>query len=152
MTNPYGQPQQPYGGQPQQPYGQQPYPQSGATPAQPYPQQPYGQPAQYGQPAFGGAPGGDLSAIKDYKGWAIGCIFLMWILAIFAIMKSNEVQSYKMQGNYAMAQQASQTTKTLCLIATIIGALAWVVAIIMIIVGLVAASEVHSYYCTGSYC
>ncbi|MBB1157376.1 MULTISPECIES: CD225/dispanin family protein [Amycolatopsis] len=153
MTNPYGQPQQPYGGQPQQPYGQQqPYPQSGATPAQPYPQQPYGQPAPYGQPGFGGAPGGDMSAIKDYKGWAIGCIFLMWILAIFAIMKSNEVQTYKMQGNYAMAQQASQTTKTLCLIATILGALGWVVAIILIIISLVAASEVHSYYCTGSYC
>ncbi|WP_020660908.1 CD225/dispanin family protein [Amycolatopsis benzoatilytica] len=146
MTNPYG--------QPQQPYGQQPYPQSGGMPAQ-YGQQPYGQP--YGQPGYGMPPGagmppggGDPNAIKDYKGWAIGCIFLMWILAIFAIMKSNEVNTYKMQGNYAMAEQASRTTKTLCLIATIWGALVWVGAIIAIIISISAAAAVS--HCYGSYC
>src|SRR5690348_15056034 len=105
MTNPYGQPQPPYG---QQGYGTP----SGGMPA-PYGQQgQYGQQAPFGQPGYGpgmGMPGGDINAIKEYKGWAIGCIFLMWILAIFAIMKSNEVRTFKMQGNYAMAQQASQT-------------------------------------------
>ncbi|MGW4062856.1 CD225/dispanin family protein [Amycolatopsis sp. NPDC004747] len=152
MTNPYGQ-QQPYGQQPQQPgYG----PPSGGMPA-PYGQQPppYGQPAPYGQPPTGGfgAPGygmpggGDINAIKDYKGWAIGCIFLCWILAIFAIMKSNEVGTYKMQGNYAMAEQASRTTKTLCLIATIIGALGCVLTIVWIIIAAVAASTCYGYYC-----
>ena len=158
MTNPYGQ-QQPYGQQP--PYGQQqpgygtP---SGGMPA-PYgaaPQGQYGQPAPFGQPAYGGGPGmgmpgGDLNEIKDDKGWAIGCIFLMWIIAIFAIMKSNEVRTFKMQGNYAMAQQASQSTKMLCLIATIIGAVGWVFAIIMIIIWIVAAASVTTY-CSGYYC
>ena len=157
MTNPYGQ---------QQPYGQQPPPQPGyGPPSGGMPAQPYGQPAPYGQPPTGGfgapgygAPGygvpggsGDINAIKEYKGWAIGCIFLMWILAIFAIMKSNEVRTYKMQGNYAMAEQASNTTRTLCLIATIIGALGWIFAIIMIIVTIAAAASV-STYCTGYYC
>ncbi|WP_329044371.1 CD225/dispanin family protein [Amycolatopsis sp. NBC_01488] len=156
MTNPYGQQQPPYGqpqsgGFPQQPqpgYG----PPSGGMPA-------YGQPAPYGQPPTGGfgAPGygmpggGDINAIKDYKGWAIGCIFLMWILAIFAIMKSNEVQTYKMQGNYAMAEQASNTTRTLCLIATIIGALGWIFAIIMIIISIAAAASIPTY-CTSYSC
>jgi len=146
VTNPYG--------QPQQPYGQQPYPQSGGVPAQPYGQQPYGQPYPqpgYGQqPGYGMPPGGDMNAIKDYKGWAIGCIFLMWILAIFAIMKSNEVRTYKMQGNYAMAEQASRTTKTLCLIATIWGAVCYVGAIIAIIIAASAATVVT--HCYGSYC
>ena len=117
---------------------------------------PYGQPAPYGQPPSGGfgAPGygmpgggGDINQIKDYKGWAIGCIFLFWILAIFAIMKSNEVQTYKMQGNYAMAEQASRTTRTLCLIATIIGGLSCVTVIIIWIVAIATATS----YCSSYY-
>lgn len=131
------------------PYGQQPYGQQ-----QPYGAPQYGQQAPFGQPGYGGGPGapGDLNAIKEYKGWAIGCIFLMWILAIFAIIKSNEVRTFKMQGNYAMAQQASQTTKTLCLIATIFGGVVYALAIVLVIVGIVAATEVHTHYCTGYYC
>jgi hypothetical protein len=54
-----------------------------------------------------------------------------------------------MQGNYAMAQQASQTTKTLCLTATIIGAVGIVFAIILIIISISAAATVSCY---GSYC
>ncbi|MDT7798786.1 MAG: hypothetical protein QOI78_2219 [Actinomycetota bacterium] len=153
MTNPYGQQQPPYGQQPQSGgFPQQPGygPPSGGMPA------PYGQPAPYGAPPTGGfggpgygmPGGGDINQIKDYKGWAIGCIFLCWILAIFAIMKSNEVQTYKMQGNYMMAEQASKTTKTLCLIASIIGGLGCVFAIIWIIVAATAVST----YCTGYYC
>ncbi|MER6663827.1 CD225/dispanin family protein [Amycolatopsis japonica] len=156
MTNPYG--QQPGPGQ-QQPYGQQPQPgygpPSGATPApygqpsgpnpMPYGQPaPYGQPSPYGQPAPYGAPGGmpggggDINSIPDYKGWAIGCIFLCWIIAIFAIMKSNEVNTYKMQGNYAAAADASKSTKTMCMIASIIGGVGCLFSILWII--LVAAS------------
>ncbi|QFU92788.1 CD225/dispanin family protein [Amycolatopsis sp. YIM 10] len=142
MTNPYGQ-QQPYGqqppGQPQPGYG----PPSGATPA-PYgqPSPPYGQPAPYGQPSpFGGGPGmgGPVQDIPDYKGWAIASLFLGGVLlGIFAIMKSNEVGQYKMQGNYAMAEQASRTTKTICLISTILGGLGCVFGLIFLIVGLAA--------------
>ncbi|WP_199435102.1 CD225/dispanin family protein [Qaidamihabitans albus] len=148
MTNPYGQPpQQPYGQQPPQ-YGQQQAygPPSGGMPAAPYGQQPqapygqqpYGQPG-YGAPGMGGQPGGQ--DIPDYKGWAIGCIFLFWVLAIFAIMKSNEVGTYKMQGNFAAAQEASKQTKTLCMIATVIGGIGWLIAIIMIIVAIAATGE-----------
>lgn len=152
MTNPYG--QNPYGQQQPGAYGQPQTPGYGQ-------QQPgYGQPG-YGQPGYpqtggfqqpgyaapGMAPGmtGDINSIPDYKGWAIGCIFLMWIIAIFAIMKSNEVGAYKAQGNFAMAQQASQSTKTMCLIATIIGAVGWVFAIIWIIIAISAAAAVSSY-------
>ncbi|MEW2503660.1 CD225/dispanin family protein [Amycolatopsis sp. NPDC047767] len=150
MTNPYGQPQPPYG---QQPYGTPSGPMP--TPYGQYGQQgQFGQQAPFGQPGYGPGmgmpPGGDINAIKEYKGWAIGCIFLMWILAIFAIMKSNEVRTFKMQGNYAMAQQASQTTKTLCLIATIIGGIGYALAITFLIIGIVAATTVTTY-CTGYY-
>ncbi len=152
MTNPYG--QQPGPGQ--QPYGQQPPPgygpPSGATPApygqpsgpnqMPYGQPaPYGQPSPYGQPAPYGAPGGmpgggDINSIPDYKGWAIGCIFLCWIIAIFAIMKSNEVNTYKMQGNYAAAMDASKSTKTMCMIASIIGGVGCLFSILWFILAL----------------
>jgi len=155
MTNPYG----------QQGYGQQQpgYPQSGATPmpygqSAPYGQQPqqgYGQQQPYGgqpygQQPYGGQPGGGQD-IPDYKGWAIGCIFLMWIIAIFAIMKSNEVNTYKMQGNIPMAQAASKSTKTLCIIATCIGAAAWTLSIIMIIVSVTAANEIADTYSRYGY-
>ncbi|EMD26285.1 hypothetical protein B0293_38700 [Amycolatopsis azurea DSM 43854] len=156
MTNPYG--QQPGYGQ-QQPYGQQPPPgygpPSGATPApygqpsgatpMPYGQPaPYGQPSPYGQPAPYGAPGGmpgggDINSIPDYKGWAIGCIFLCWIIAIFAIMKSNEVNTYKMQGNYAAAMDASKSTKTMCMIASIIGGVGCLFSILWIILAAATA-------------
>ncbi|SDD91066.1 CD225/dispanin family protein [Actinokineospora iranica] len=144
MTNPYGQPQ-PYGQQPPQgqppygqPYGQQPQPYG--QPA-PYGQQPYGQPAPYGQPGYGyGQPGyGDINAIPDYKGWAIATIFIGGLIfGILAIMKSNEVTQYKMQGNYQMAESASNTTKTICLIGNILGGLGCVTALIFLIVGLAA--------------
>jgi hypothetical protein len=176
MTNPYDQ-QPPFGQQPsgQQPSGPQPFPQSGPQPVQGYgpPSAPYGQPAPYGQApygqapygqapygqapygapggGYGGPPGGDINAIPDYKGWAIVSLFLGGlILGIFAIMKSNEVGQFKMQGNYAGAEQASRTTKTLCLISTILGGIGCVVGIILIIVGIVAASTVTT--CYGSYC
>ncbi|HET6500835.1 MAG TPA: CD225/dispanin family protein [Amycolatopsis sp.] len=147
MTNPYGQ-QHPYG-QPAAPYG----PPSGPVPA-PYGQLapqygqpvPYGQPAPYGQAGYG-APGGyggmpPGQDIPSYKGWAIGCIFLCWIIAIFAIIKASEVDTFKLQGNLAMAKQASDTTRTLCLVATILGAIGVVFGII---VGIVAISSAPSY-------
>jgi hypothetical protein len=44
-----------------------------------------------------------------------------------------------------MAEQASRTTKTLCLISTILGGIGCVAAIIVIIVAIAAASSVHVY-------
>jgi len=146
MTNPYG---QPYG---QQAPPQPGYPASGPVPAPPYAQQqPYGQPQPYPQQPYGAQypqapyaqPGQD---IPSYKGWAIGCIFLFWIVAIFAIMKANEVETYKAQGNLLGAKQASDSARTLCLVATILGAVGWVIGLIGIIVAIAAASSVPSYY------
>ncbi|MGW5052322.1 CD225/dispanin family protein [Actinokineospora sp. NPDC004072] len=140
MTNPYGQPQQPYGQQPppygQPPYGQQPY----GQPPQPYGPpgygQPYGQP--YGHPGYG-QPYGDINAIPDYKGWAIASFFIGGILfGILALMKSNEVGQHKMRGDYQMALSASNTTKTICLIGTILGGLGCVFGIIWVIVAFAA--------------
>ncbi|MGA6164393.1 CD225/dispanin family protein [Amycolatopsis magusensis] len=141
MTNPYGQPG----------YGQQPGgygPPSGGMPA------PYGQPA-YGAPGggFGGPPGmaGGGHDIPEYKGWAIASLFLGGvILGIFAIMKSNEVGQYKMQGNYPMAEQASRTTKTLCLVSTILGGVGCVISIIAIIFAIAAGTAAYDTYSTYS--
>lgn len=157
MTNPYG--QQPPGPQGQQVYGPpsggmpmapQGQPLQGQPPQQFYGQQPYGQPPQpygqqpYGAPGMAGPMGGQ--DIPDYKGWAIGTIFLFWILAIFAIMKSNEVNTYKAQGNLVAAQEASRQTRTMCLIATIVGA-AWILfTLLWIIIAAVTVSSVPTYY------
>ena len=148
MTDPYGQPQQPYGQQPygQQPYGQQPYGQAPyGQPQQPYGQQGYGHPGYgqpygnpYGQPGYG-QPYGDINAIPDYKGWAIASFFIGGILfGILALMKSNEVGQHKMRGDYQMALSASNTTKTICLIGTILGGLGCVTGLILLIVSLSA--------------
>lgn len=140
MTNPYGQPQQPHGQQPQQPHGQpygqpQQYPQQPQPYAQPYGQpqygQPYGQP--YAQPGYG-HPGYDIAAIPEHKGWAIATIFIGGLIfGIIAIMKSNEVTQYKMQGNYQAALAASNTTRTICIVGNILGILGCVAGLIYFI-------------------
>lgn len=156
MSSPYG-PQPPYGQQPQQygqqpPYGQPSPPYGSPAPygqqPGPYGQQPgpYGQQGPYGQPGYGQQPygygmPGDINAIPDHKGWAIATIFIGGLLfGILAIMKSNEVGQYKMQGNYQMAESASNTTRTICLIGNILGGIGCVVAIIFLIIGLSASS------------
>lgn len=154
MTNPYGQgppygqpPQQPYGQPvpPQQPYGQQP-PGYG-QPAPPSP--PYGQPAAYGapppapaypgygqQPMGYGMPGGVKPS--NYLGWAIGCIFLFWPVAIFAIIRATKVDPAWQSGQFQQAQEDSAAAKKLCQIATWIG-VSWIVLWVVIAV-IVAAT------------
>ncbi|OLR95408.1 CD225/dispanin family protein [Actinokineospora bangkokensis] len=165
MTNPYGQPQQPnpYGQQQPAPYGQQQPQQQYGQPPQPYGQQQpygaqpgYGQPAPYGQPnpygqqqPYGQQPygygGADINQIPDHKGWAILSIFFGGIFGIIALIKSNEVVNYKAQGNYQMAEAASNTTRTLCIIGNILGGIGCVVAIIYIIVLATATAAVSVY-------
>lgn len=140
MTNPYGQPpqqpygQQPYGQQPQQPYGQpqQPY----GQPPQPYGQPPYGQPPQqppYGQqPGYGYGPGAGGGKPSNYLGWAIGCIFLFWPLAIPAIINATKVDPAWQFGQHAEAQMRSEKAKMFCMIATGIGAVLIVLNIIIL--------------------
>ena len=103
-------------------YGQQPY----GQPQQPYGQQPYGQPQPYGAP--GGYGGGKPS---NYLGWAIGCIFLFWPVAIPAIINATKVDPAWQYGNQPEAQLRSEKAKMFCMIATGVGALLWIVNIII---------------------
>ena len=139
MSSPYGQPPQPYG-QPQpyaQPpqYGQQPYPQQQAYGQPQYGQAPYGQPAPYGQQPYGyGMAGYGPGAGKpgNYLGWAIGCIFLFWPLAIPAIINATKVDPAWQYGQYLEAQERSEKAKMFCMIATGLGVVVWLVNIIII--------------------
>lgn len=153
MSNPYGQgpygqpPQQPYGQPPQQPYGQ-PSPPYG-QPAPPSP--PYGQPAAYGAPppqqaypgyppqqpmGYGMPPGGQKPS--NYLGWAIGCIFLFWPVAIFAIIRATKVDGLWQTGQFQQAQEESRGARKLCLIATWVG-VSWI-ALWLVITVIIAAT------------
>jgi hypothetical protein len=117
LTTPYGQgPQQPYGqpGQPPTQYGQAPQ-------SPPYGQQPYGAP-QMGYPA---APGGVKP--NNYLAWSILSIFLYWPLGIVAIINATKVDPAWQMGNAAMAQEHSNKAKKFSMIATIIGAVGFVI-------------------------
>jgi len=147
VTDPYGQPQ-PYGQQPASPYGQ-PYGQPvGGGQHGPYGQPPVSPP--YGQPAYGAAApygqagyGVPAANVPDYLAWSIINIFLFFPLAIFAIIKSNEVKNYLTQGNIAAARQSSDTAKTMNLIATLVGGGLTLLGIILAIIFAAAAA---TYY------
>jgi predicted secreted protein len=99
----------PYGQGPQQPYGQQPY---GAL--------------QMGYPA---APG--RVKPNDYLAWSIVSIFLFWPLGIAAIINATKVDPAWQMGNAAMAQEHSNKAKMFSMIATIIGAVGFVIYFII---------------------
>ena len=130
MTTPYGQgPQQPYGqpGQPPAPYGQAPQSPPYGQP-QPYGQQPYGAP-QMGYPA---APGG----VKPYNylAWSILSIFLFWPTGIPAIINATKVDPAWQMGNAPMAQEYSNKAKKFSMIGTIIGAVCFVIWVVISLV------------------
>ena len=117
LTTPYGQgPQQPYGqpGQPPTQYGQAPQ-------SPPYGQQPYGAP-QMGYPD---APGGVKP--NNYLAWSILSIFLYWPLGIVAIINATKVDPAWQMGHAAMAQEHSNKARKFSMIATIIGAVGFVI-------------------------
>jgi Interferon-induced transmembrane protein len=109
-------------GPPRVPYPQ-PYP-------SPYP--PHGYPGHYGYYPPPPPPG--VMPPSNHLAWAIGAIFLFWPVAIAALIKSGQVDRLWEQGQYGPAQQASESTKTLCLVATIIGAALFVLAMVMFFV------------------
>jgi hypothetical protein len=98
------------------PYGQGP---------QPYGQQPYGAP-QMGYPA---APGGVKP--NNYLAWSIVSIFLFWPLGIAAIINATKVDPACQMGNAVMAQEHSNKAKMFSMIATIIGAVGFVISFII---------------------
>lgn len=124
---PYGQPGQPppYSGGP---YAGGPYgapPQGG--PYQPYPGGPYGggptPPPYAGGPQAGppGWQGGERMPSK-HIGWAIVAIFFLWPLAIAAFIYSFKVEPRWRAGDFAGAKRASDTVRTLGIVALVVGA------------------------------
>jgi hypothetical protein len=97
----------------------------GQGPQQPYGQQPYGAP-QMGYPA---APGGVKP--NNYLAWSIVSIFLFWPLGIPAIINATKVDPAWQMGNAAMAQEHSNKAKMFSMIATIIGAIGFVIYFII---------------------
>ena len=118
---PYGQPQQAPYGQPQQPYGA-PYGQ---------PQQPYGQ-APYGQQPFGYEP-----PVQESTGgliaWSIITLLLCTIPGVVALIQATGINKCMTR---AEQQKKISSTKTWCLIGTILGGLSCVISFI----GTLAAS------------
>lgn len=135
MTNPYGQPQ--YPGQPQQqPYQQQQQPGYQQPYQQGYQQQPgyqqQGYQQQGYQPMPGYGPQAGYAPIPDFLVWSICCILLFWPVAIAAIIKSNRVRTFLAMGNFPEAKTASDSAKTLCIVASCLGVVAWLTNIIII--------------------
>jgi hypothetical protein len=71
---------------------------------------------------------------SNYLGWAIGTIFLFWPIAIAALIKSSQVDRLWAEGQYGMSQEASNTTRTLCIVATCLGGVFILAAIVLSIV------------------
>lgn len=118
-------------------YGQyQPYPPSYPQPYL-YPQYP-GYPPPYGYPGYPAEP-----PPPNYLGWAIGAIFLFWPVAIAALVKSGQVERFWAMGQRDLARQASATTKTLCVVATVVGAVTIVFSVMMFVILLSAIPALH---------
>jgi hypothetical protein len=124
---PYRQPQQPYGqpGQPPAQYGQAPQSLPYGQPQQPNGQPPYGA-SQMGYPA---APGGVKP--NNYLAWSIVSVILFWPLGIAAIINATKVDPAWQMGNAALAQEHSHKAKMFSIIATIIGAVWFVISLII---------------------
>jgi hypothetical protein len=97
----------------------------GQGPQQPYGQQPYGAP-QMGYPA---APAGVKP--NNYLAWSIVSIILFWPLGIAAIINATKVDPAWQMGNAAMVQEHSNKAKKFSMIATIIGAVGFVIYFII---------------------
>jgi len=87
-------------------------------------------------PGYQGAPYAmGQPQIPNYLVWSIINIFLCMILGIIATIKSSEVNTKLAQGDYAGAEAASNTAKTLNIVGTIlgsIGCLGWIAYMIAI--------------------
>jgi len=120
---------------PPPPYGAPYPPPFGAYPPAGYP--PSGYPAGYGQPA-GAKPTGNL-------GWAIAAVVFFWPLAIAAFISYGKVDELWYRGDWAGAQQASESVKRYGIIALCIG-----LGFLVLFIGLfatvftVASTTVHS--------
>ena len=71
------------------------------------------------------APGGVKP--NNYLPWSILSIFLYWPLGIVAIINATKVDPAWQMGNAAMAQEHSNKARKFSMIATIIGAVGFVI-------------------------
>jgi hypothetical protein len=109
------------------------------------PPDPYGQPGQYGQyPTSGSAQYGEPAQYgappPNYRGWAItsivlGVIFfglIGLILGIIATVQSGKVNQRFTSGDLNGAARASRTTRTLCIVTTVLEVIGLLLIIIVI--------------------
>nr|WP_052478910.1 CD225/dispanin family protein [Kibdelosporangium sp. MJ126-NF4]CEL21188.1 hypothetical protein [Kibdelosporangium sp. MJ126-NF4]CTQ96246.1 hypothetical protein [Kibdelosporangium sp. MJ126-NF4] len=132
----YGQPGPGQPGPAQPGFQQYPvYPQA-AYPPPVYPQPVYSPYPGYPPPYGYGYPGylPQEPPPPNHLGWAIGAIFLFWPVAIAALIKSGQVERFWAMGQPELARQASESTRTLCLVATLIGAFTFVLGFVMFFV------------------
>jgi hypothetical protein len=102
-------------------------------PQDPVPGQPYGYPPQPGYYVYiPPPPPPGMVRPSNYLAWAIISIFLFWPVAIAAIVKSTQVDRLWLEGRYVEARDSSTTTRTLCLVATILGATLFVVMFLFV--------------------
>ncbi len=121
-------PQQPYGQPQQAPYGQAPYGQA------PYGQAPYGQ-APYGQAPYGQAPYGQPVSydppVQESTGgliaWAVITLLLCTIPGVVALIQATGINKCMTR---AEQQKKISSTKTWCLVGTILGGLATIFSFI----------------------
>lgn len=117
-------------------------PQGYQAPPPGYQPPPQGNPPGYQAPPPGYQP---QSQIPNYLVWSIINIFLCMILGIIATIKSSEVNTKLAAGDYAGAEQASNTAKTLNIIGTILGGLNCIGSVIYFIVIIVAAASSSNF-------
>ena len=80
-------------------------------------------------------------------GWAIAALFTFWPLAIPAFIFSSRVESYWFQGNWFGAQEASHDARLYGLIAVIVGAVIFVVGLLVLVfIFVVFADTVHEIH------
>ncbi|MFD6952773.1 hypothetical protein A6A08_09855 [Nocardiopsis sp. TSRI0078] len=110
----------------------------------------YGPPSGgYGAPGGGyGAPGG--TPPDNGLTWAIVAIFCCWPFAIPAIINATKVNDLWNRGDQAGAMEAQAQAKKWTKLAFILGSIAYVLSIgfyiLLIIIGLGAASTTPTYY------
>ena len=89
-----------------------------------------------------------MPAPSNHMAWGIISIFLCWPFAIPSLIAASKVNNLWMQGDAAGAQQASLDAKKWGRIGIIVGAIVWVLFIIIyvVIIGMILATPNISSY------
>jgi interferon-induced transmembrane protein len=74
-----------------------------------------------------------------HMGWAIGCVFLFWPLAIPAIVNASRAHARLAAGDRGGAERAARSARTWATWATVVGIIWWVLACCPL--GILAAAD-----------